>query len=98
MKHRKVPRWADEAAPPAFGSGRDWPILSDLIGRIEVHCEHCQRHGRYRVDRLLADVGDVSIPQALEEIAKRASCPRALNPPSVGNVHYNAGRCQIKRV
>lgn len=98
MKHRRVPRWADEATRPAFGGGRDWPVLSDLIGRIEVRCDHCQRHGRYRVDRLLADIGDVSVPQAIDEIAKRAGCPRAINPPSVASVNYATNKCQIRRV
>lgn len=98
MKHRRVPRWADEATRPAFGSGRDWPVLSDMIGRIEVRCEHCQRHGRYRVDRQLAEIGDVSVPLALDEIAKRAGCAPAENPPSVGDIHFNSSKCQIKRV
>lgn len=98
MKHKRVPRWAEAAAAPAFGEGRSWPILSDLIGRIEVSCAQCQRRGRYRVDRLLADVGDVSVPQALDEIAKRAGCPRALRPPSIGDINYASGKCQIRRV
>ena len=98
MKHRRVPRWADEAARPAFSGGRDWPVLSDMIGRIEVRCDQCQRHGRYRVDRLLAEIGDVSVPQALDEIAKRAGCPRALRPPSIGDINYASGKCQIRRV
>lgn len=98
MKHKRVPRWAEAAAAPAFGEGRSWPILSDLIGRIEVSCAQCQRRGRYRVDRLLADVGDVSVPQALDEIAKRAGCPRAHKPPSIGDINYASGKCQIRRV
>ena len=98
VKHKRVPRWVEAATAPAFGGGRTWPILSDLIGRIDVSCTQCQRHGRYRVDRLLAEVGDVSVPQALDEIAKRAGCPRALKPPSIGDINYASSKCQIRRV
>jgi hypothetical protein len=81
-----------------FGAARQYQVLSDLIGRIEVRCALCQRHGLYRVDRLLALVGDVSVPQAMTEIAKRAGCHRALNPPDVGDVHYAMSVCKITRV
>lgn len=98
MKHRKVPRWVTAATAQPFSSERSWPVLSDLIGRLEVRCDHCQRHGFYRVDRLLLDVGDVSVPQAIDEIARRAGCARALKPPSIGDLNYAANRCQIWRV
>jgi hypothetical protein len=98
VKHKSVPSWVEAATAPTFGSGRSWPILSELIGRIEVRCAQCQRHGLYRVDRLLAEVGDVSVPQAIDEIAKRAGCPRALKPPSIGDINYASGKCQIRRV
>jgi hypothetical protein len=98
VTHKSVPRWVEAATSQSFGSGRTWPVLSDLIGRIEVRCDHCQRHGRYRVDRLLDEVGDVSVPQAMDEIAKRAGCRRALKPPSIGDINYASGKCQIRRV
>ncbi len=77
---------------------RQWQILSDLIGRLEVRCEICNRHGVYRVDKLLPEVGDVSIPEAMEAIAKRAGCERAGNPPAVNDIAFAQKRCQIKRV
>jgi hypothetical protein len=40
----------------------------------------------------------VSVPQALDEIAKRAGCPRALKPPSIGDINYASSKCQIRRV
>jgi hypothetical protein len=36
-----------------------------MIGRLEVSCELCQRHGVYLVDRLMVKFGDVSIPEAI---------------------------------
>lgn len=98
VKHRKVPRWVDAATTPPLSSSRNWPVLSDMIDRIEVRCEQCQRHGRYRADRLLAEIGDVSIPMALDEVAKRAGCLRAINPPSVGDVNYATRKCQIQLI
>lgn len=98
MRHRRVPKWVDAAIEPPIKVQRDWPVLSDMIGRLEVCCETCQRHGVYRVDRLVADLGDLSVPQAMDAIAQRAGCHRARNPPSIGDINYALGKCQIKRV
>jgi hypothetical protein len=65
MRHRRMPKWANEAMAQPIGAERGWPVLSDMIGRLEVSCELCQRHGVYRVDRLMVKFGDVSIPEAI---------------------------------
>ena len=96
MKHRKTPRWVTNAIgqrPP-----RQSPLLSDLIGRLEVQCELCQRHGVYRADRLLNDLGDLALTEALQAIAERGGCLRAAKPPTVDDINFAVARCQIKRV
>jgi hypothetical protein len=102
LKHGKVPRWVSAAMAKTpespFGPVRQYPVLSDLIERLEVQCALCNRRGRFRVDRLLAEVGDVSVPQAMIEIAKRGGCRRALNPPDIGDISYNEHVCQIRQV
>lgn len=101
MKHRKVPRWVSRPWPEPrspFGLVGQYPVLSDLIERLEVQCALCNRRGRFRVDRLLTEVGDVSVAQAMIEIAKRAGCTRALNAPDIGDISYNEHVCQIREV
>ncbi len=96
MKHRKVPRWVEAATTPR--PARAYVTLTDLVGRLEVRCEPCGRRGVYRVDRLIAELGEVSVGEALEAIARKAQCPRALNPPGAYDTGYADVRCQIKRV
>ena len=83
---------------PAPTNRRSWLIVSDLIGRLEVRCELCKRRGVYRADRLLAEVGDLALTEALQAIAKRAGCHRANNPPAVSDIRFATSRCQIQRV
>lgn len=95
MKHRKTPRWVDAAMaqpPPP----RPSLLLSDMIGRLEVRCELCDRHGLYRVDRLMAEIGDVALTEALGVIAARAGCRRAIEVPRPDDLA--SPRCRIKRV
>ena len=87
---------ATAAPPPAPSNRRSWLIVSDLIGRLEVRCEVCQRRGVYRVDRLLAEVGDLALTESLVAIARKGGCAGAPNPPETGDIL--GARCQIRRV
>ena len=52
--------------------------LGDLIDRIamlEVACSRCQRRGRLQVDRLLAQYGDMELPELGCVLA--GDCPKA---------------------
>ncbi len=69
--------------------GQDW---------LHVKCVRCNREGFHRADRLLAEFGDRYIPDAMQRIAARGKCARALNPPPVGSMSYNDERCQITSV
>jgi hypothetical protein len=80
------------ALPPS----RPSLLLSDMIGRLEVRCELCDRHGLYRADRLMTEIGDVALTEALSAIAAKAGCRRANTPPSAYDLA--SPRCQIKRV
>ena len=102
-----IPRSDLSASPAALPPGRrafslrtpsnrrSWLIVSDLIGRLEVRCEVCQRRGVYLVDRLLTEVGDLALIEALMAIARKGGCARAANPPETGDIL--GARCQIKR-
>lgn len=79
-------------------SKRSWLILSDLVGRLEVRCDECKRHGRYRLDRLLSEHGDLPLTEALQAIAKAGGCGRAINPPAANDVNFVISRCKIQRV
>lgn len=72
-------------------------LLSDYVGWIEVECVSCDRRGRYRADRLIAQFGDLSLPTVLPMIAARGGCGKAKNPPEVSDIsNYQARACQIK--
>jgi hypothetical protein len=57
-------------------------IFSDLAGKLDVlavECEKCGRAGKYRVDRLVRDLGrDAKLTDWLANIT--ADCPRKLKP------------------
>lgn len=97
MKHRKKPRWVDAAMLPPPSNKRSWLILSDLVGRLYVECEQCQRSGRYRVDRLLAEYGDLPLQDIMLAIAAKGGCPGAVDPPGPYEANYFAKRCRIRR-
>jgi hypothetical protein len=97
MRHRRTLRWVDAAmAKPA--PNRNWLILSDLIGRLEVECTNCKRRGRYRVDKLLAEHGDRPLSEIMEAIARKGGCPKALYPLGPHDAGFVTGRCRISRV
>lgn len=82
---------------PKPPSKRNWLILSDLLGRLEVECEQCKRSGRYRVDRLLAEHGDLPIADIMLAIAAKGGCPGAVDPPGPYDANYGVRRCRIRR-
>jgi hypothetical protein len=50
-------------------------ILSDARGpTLTIVCEPCGRHGRYRLEKLMAEHGDVKLTELLTTLA---DCPRA---------------------
>lgn len=98
MKHRKTPRWVDAAMSSPPPSKRSWLILSDLVGRLEVECEQCQRSGSYRVDRLLAEHGDLPIADIMLAIAAEGGCPGSVNPAGPYEANYAVRRCRIRRM
>ena len=55
--------------------------LGDIVGRVrmlEIACRHCERRGRLRVDRLIAEHGaDLTLPYLRERLA--GDCPRLLS-------------------
>lgn len=65
--------------------------LSDLRGRLDyldVACSRCDRRGRLRLDRLMAEHGaGMGLPDLGVRIARDSGCPQ------VDAVTYN--RCQI---
>ncbi|MDB5538776.1 MAG: hypothetical protein JWQ89_503 [Devosia sp.] len=75
-----------------------FPVLSELGQKvIAVECALCDRRGRYRADRLFAKFGDVVEAAFFDLIAKDGGCERALNPPAINDINYNADKCQIQR-
>ncbi|MBN9309000.1 hypothetical protein [Devosia sp.] len=98
MRHRKTPGWVMELRRQRGAPLAAAPRLSDLIGSIEVVCDPCGRRGCYRADRLLADFGDLMLPEVLAEIARRGKCHRALNPPDVTAGDTLMHRCMIRGV
>jgi hypothetical protein len=101
LKHRKTPRWVDAAIstpPPQPAQKRSWLILSDLVGRLEVECVQCKRRGRYRVDRLLAEHGDLPLIEIMRAIAANVGCASAQHPLGPYDAGYATGRCRIRRV
>ena len=52
--------------------------LGDLVDRIamlEVACSRCQRRGRLQVERLIAQHGDMELPELGRTLA--GDCPKA---------------------
>ena len=96
MRHRKTPGWVMMLKRAPNAPIVPAPKLSDLIGTIELVCDPCGRRGRYRADRLLAELGDIYLPEVGEEIARRAGCYRALNPPTPASHDYGSGGCRIR--
>lgn len=99
MRHRKTPGWVRTAMSGQRtmrlpGSS----MLSALDGPLEISCARCARHGRYGVEKLIAEVGDISVRGAMLQIAAKAGCRHALNPPSVTDIEYAVKSCQIRRV
>lgn len=105
MRRTKTPKWVrtiDAMAsyykqPPWGPPVPAFQMLSDLVGRVEFHCALCNRHGRYRVDKLLAEFGDQPMIDLPFEIAMKGGCNRALHPPTSGDISYNDHVCQIRR-
>ena len=62
--------------------GKDVTTLGALVGRIdhlEVACRRCERHGRLRLARLIADHGaGMGLPDLAVRLA--ADCPKAKAP------------------
>ena len=53
--------------------------IADLLDRLEVRCTRCDRHGRYRIDRLITQHGaDFSLLEFRRQLA--ATCDRAEAP------------------
>ena len=51
--------------------------LGDLVGRLailEIMCSRCERRGRLRVDRLIAQYGDAELPELRRALA--GDCPK----------------------
>jgi hypothetical protein len=65
---------------------------------LEVACSKCARRGRYRGEGLIEDFGDIPVRAAMLQIAARAGCRLALNPPAVTEIDYAVKCCQIKRI
>lgn len=97
MKHRKTPRWVDAAMAQRPTNTRNWLILSELVGRLEVECEQCHRRGRYRVDLLLAKHGDLPLIDIMLAIAAEGGCHGAIKPPNPYDPNYATRRCRIRR-
>jgi hypothetical protein len=89
MLNSRQPPWG----PPVSGAMK----LSEIDGRIELRCDLCMWHGRYRADRLLREFGDVTVVEVLLAIARRGGCNRALHPPDPSSVLYNDHVCQVRR-
>lgn len=94
-----MPRWVREATRPPLGPERSWPLLSDL-GRqmVVIACKRCNRLGRKRADRLLAELGDLDLPIVAERVAAAGGCERALHPPLVTDLEYNLKCCEARRI
>lgn len=98
MRHRKTPGWVRTAMSAQQtmklpGSS----LLSGMDGPLEVSCARCVRHGRYGVEKLIAELGDVSVRGAMLQIAAKGGCKYALNPPAVTDLDYAAKSCQVRR-
>ena len=63
---------------------------------FRVRCDACQRRGAYRADRLMAQIGDLTLSNALTAVGTMGKCPKALNPPVLNEMHYQLYRCQIR--
>ena len=61
---------------PRYGAN----TLEDLpagVRMVDLVCTRCERHGRLRVDRLIAEHGaGAGLPDVAFAIAKAAGCPR----------------------
>ena len=53
--------------------------LAGKIERLEIRCTRCPRHGRVKLDKLLAEHGvDLGMPELAVRLA--ADCPKAQAP------------------
>ena len=43
------------------------------VGMLEIDCQKCGRYGRQRVDKLIAEHGDMALPHLKKVLA--ADCP-----------------------
>lgn len=73
-------------------------VLSGLEGRLEIECARCARRGRYQVDSLIEQHGDISVRGAMLQIAAKAGCKLALNPPAVTDMAYAEKSCRVRRI
>ena len=49
--------------------------LSEMTGhKIEFYCEKCTLSGSYDAQRILAALGDITMPNLLDELAEREGC------------------------
>lgn len=84
---------------PPIGTERTWPVLSELGEQLViVHCAACNRMGKRRAHLLLAELGDLNLPEVAEQMARAGGCLRALNPPRVTDLEYNSRKCQVRRL
>jgi hypothetical protein len=64
--------------------------LGDLVGRIErleIRCSRCSRHGRVKLDKLIAEHGaDMGLPDLA--VRRAADCPKV-------NATSPADRCFV---
>ena len=44
--------------------------LADQIAMLEIACSRCERRGRLQVDRLLAQYGDMELPELGRVLAR----------------------------
>lgn len=99
MKHRKTPGWVRAATsgqrtmrlPGAI-------VLSGLEGPLELECTRCARRGRYQVDGLIEQHGDISVRGAMLQIAAKAGCKLALSPPAVTDMDYADKCCKVRHI
>lgn len=99
MKHRKTPRWVQTAISPKHTLRLPVSLLLSSVERaIDVECIRCARRGRYRVDGLLEQFGDLTIREAIQQIATQAGCRLALNPPAVTDMRYSEKCCHARRI
>lgn len=74
-------------------------LSAQPTARLEVKCDRCSRRGRFTAFRLFAEFGDKfeGLP-LLHEIARKAGCDRAKNPPHPGEMRYLERVCEIRQV